>query len=264
MKTLYFITGLPRTGATFLCNLLRQNPDIHGEPLSSLCSIYSNILAFWDKPAANIETDNSKARDDVLKAVLNGYYASQTKDVVFDKDLMWIKHIASLEALWQKRVKMLVMVRNPAEILASFEKLRNKDPLKITITDSQLGETSTIATRAYYFSNPNGMLGMPFQAIKDAHTMGYLDRLLFVDYNKFCNSPKSQIKRIYEFFDLPLFTHNINKIEQLETYNDFATKLPGTHVIKPKVDRTTVNPVVHIGLDLYQQYNREIFWDAWI
>jgi len=136
--------------------------------------------------------------------------------------------------------------------------------MNVTITDEALREQSTIASRAYYYSGPNGMLGMSHAAIKDAVTMGYNDRLLFVDYNRFCNSPKAQMKRIYEFFELPAFTHDFNKIEQKEVYNDLATKLPGVHKIKPKVERTTVNPVQYLGLDLYQQYNSQIFWDAWI
>ena len=40
--------------------------------------------------------------------------------------------------------------------------------------------------------------------------------------------------------------------------------LPGLHKIKPKLDKTTVNCVEYLGLDLYQQYNNQIFWDAWI
>ena len=124
-----------------------------------------------------------------------------------------------------------------------------------------------------YFNNPlylpaldgpTGPMGLAHANTLDAITMGYLDRMLFVDYNRFCNSPKSQLKRIYDFFELPFDQHNLQKIEQTEVYNDQATQLPNLHKIKPTISKTTVNCVEHLGLDLYQQYNREIFWDAWI
>ena len=72
------------------------------------------------------------------------------------------------------------------------------------------------------------------------------------------------MKRIYDFFELPEFTHDLQNIEQTEIYDDSATKLPNLHKIKPRLEKTTINCVDYLGLDLYQQYNREIFWDAWI
>ena len=39
-------------------------------------------------------------------------------------------------------------------------------------------------------------------------------RFIFVDYNRFCSSPKSQTKRIYDFFELPHYEHNFEKIYQ--------------------------------------------------
>jgi hypothetical protein len=43
-----------------------------------------------------------------------------------------------------------------------------------------------------------------------------------------------------------------------------ATSHPNLHKIKPRLEKTTVNCVDYLGLDLYEQYNSQIFWDAWI
>ena len=94
--------------------------------------------------------------------------------------------------------------------------------------------------------------------------MGYLDRFLFVDYNRYCNSPKSQTKRIYDFLELEPFEHDFENINQTENYNDLVVGLPNLHKIKPSIDKTTTNCVEYLGLELYEQYNREIFWNAWI
>jgi len=107
-------------------------------------------------------------------------------------------------------------------------------------------------------------MGMAHRHIKDAIVMGYLDRFLFVDYNRYCSSPKAQTRRIYDFFEIPYFDHDFKNINQEEIYNDHAVGLPNLHKIKPEINKTTVNCVEYLGLELYEQYNREIFWNAWI
>lgn len=264
MEQLYFVAGLPRSGSTMMINLLKQNPQIHGEAVSSMSTVLSSIHANWDNVQSNKEYPNQNAKMGVMKGIINGYYSHIQKPIVFDKDRLWSSKIGLIEAILGKKCKMLCPVRNPAEILSSFEKIRKNNPTSLVLSDTNLGETSTIASRAFYYAGPQGAMGLSHQFIKDAVTMGYLDRMLFIDYNRFCNSPKSQLKRIYDFFELPAFTHNFEKIDQEEVYNDTATSLPGLHKIKPKLDKTTVNCVEYLGLDLYQQYNSQIFWDAWI
>jgi sulfotransferase len=263
-KTIHFVAGLPRSGSTLITNILKQNPKVHGESVSSLSSIFGSINASWSSMETNQEYNNTEAKVGVLKSVLQGYYSHIDKPFIVDKDRGWIPLLPQVESILDRKVKIVVCVRNPAEILTSFEKLRKENPLFFTKADSSLREGSNIASRAYYYAGPEGAMGLSHRNIKDAITMGYLDRFLFIDYNRFCNSPKSQTKRIYEFLELPKFEHDFEKIVQTEVYNDLAIGLPNLHKIKPSLDRTTVNCVEYLGLDIYEQYNREIFWNAWI
>jgi sulfotransferase len=263
-KTLHFIAGLPRAGSTMITNILKQNPDIHGEAVSSLSSLLGSVHANWNSFDTNKEYDNPQAKMGVLQGMVDGYYNHIDRPFVFDKDRQWISQIGFLEQVLDRPVKILCMVRNPAEILTSFEKLRKHNPMFFALPDQTLREASTIASRAFFYAGPNGPLGMSHTHLKDAMTMGYSDRLLFVDYNRFCNTPKAQTKRIYEFFEIPHFDHDFKRIEQTEQYNDLAVGLPNLHKIKSSVERTTANCVEYLGLDLYQQYNAQIFWDALI
>lgn len=264
MKTLHFIAGLPRSGSTLLANILKQNPTIHGEAVSSLSSIFGSINASWATLEPNLEYPNYKAKMGVLSSVMQGYYQHIDKPIIFDKDRGWIPLLSTVESVLQRQVKIIVCVRNPAEILASFERLRKENPLFFTRADMSLRESSSIASRAYYYAGPDGAMGQAHRHIKDAIIMGYLDRFLFVDYGRYCNSPKAQTKRIYDFFELPYFDHDFHSLKQEEVYNDHAVGLPDLHKIKPEIVKTTVNCVEYLGLDLYEQYNREIFWNAWI
>lgn len=264
MKPLHFIAGLPRSGSTMLASILHQNPEIHAEAVSGLHPVLSSVHANWGEIAANNENPNPKAKLGVLKGILSGYYDYVDRPIIIDKDRGWISQIGLVEAITQKPVKIICTVRNPAEILASFEKIRKNNPTEFVLPDRSLRERSTVASRAYFYSAPEGALGLAHQGIKDAVTMGYLDRLLFVDYSRFCNSPKSQLKRIYEFLELPEYEHDLTNIKELGTFNDIVVGLPNLHKIKPTLERTTINAVEYLGLELYQQYNRDIFWDAWI
>jgi sulfotransferase len=262
MKTLHFVAGLPRSGSTMIVNLLKQNPKVDGVAVSSLASIVHELHLNWDKVEANREYKNEEAKANVLRGILESYHKGSKKDIIFDKDRMWVSKISLLENLLQREVKILCPVRNPAEILSSFERIYRNNPTVATACD--VNGRSTIASRALFYSSPEGILGLSHALLKDAVTSGHLDKLLFVEYNKFCNSPKMQMERIYDFFELPSFKHNFQKIEQTEVYDDKATGHPGLHKIKPKVEKTTVNCIEYLGLDLYEQYNRETFWDAWV
>lgn len=263
-KTIHFVSGLPRSGTTLITNILKQNPNIHGEAVSSLSSLVGSINANWDSIEANQEYENHAAKHGVLKSIFQGYYEHIDKPIVVDSDRNWIPLIGLVEKILDVQVKIITCVRNPAEILTSYERLRKENPLFLTRVDSVLGKGSNIASRAYYYAGPDGTLGLSHRNLKDALNMGYQDRLLFVDYNRYCNSPKSQTKRIYDFLELPVYEHDFENIVQTEKYNYQAVGLPKLHDIKPSIDRTTVNCVEYLGLDLYEQYNREIFWNAFI
>jgi len=263
-KTLHFISGLPRAGSTLIANILKQNPEIHGEAVTSLSSVFGSINSAWNTFEQNLEYDNNKSKKGVLESTLQGYYSHINKPIIFDKDRNWISLIPQLEAVLDRKVKVIVCVRNPAEILSSFEKMKRDNPLYFSRSDSVLRESSSVSTRAYYYAGPDGSLGLAHRNLKDAITMGYLDRLLFIDYNRFCSTPKAQTKRIYDFFEIKHFDHDFENITQEEEYNDKAVGLPNLHKIKNTLDRTTLNCVEYLGLDLYEQYNREIFWNAWI
>lgn len=263
-KTLHFISGLPRSGTTLVSNILNQNDNIYSRIVSPLSSLLATNHAMWDKIEQNIEYPDYELKKRYLRSILDGFYNNVDKPFVFDKDRGWIPQITLLESVLDRPIKMLVCVRNPAEILSSFEKIRKDNPLFHTRIDSNLGESSSIASRAYSYAAPEGLMGISHRNLFDALLMGYRDRLLFIDYNRFCNTPKSQMKRIYEFFEIPYFDHDFKNIVQQEILNDHAVGLPNLHKLKPSLDRTVTNCVEYLGLDLYQQYNSNAFWDAFI
>lgn len=259
-RTMHFFAGLPRTGATVLMSLLAQNPRFHSAPLSGLCGIFSGVFGNWEKNERHREMPNPQAKQRVLRATLDSYHDTE-KPVILDKDRMWVLHAARLEEILERPVKVIVTVRPLPEILASFEVLRRRNPLELSAVDESLGGNSTVATRAAYYAGEGGPLGMSYNALKDAAISGYLDRMLFVDYNKLMSAPKMQLRRIYEFLEEPYFEHDLQKIEQIASgkLEGFA----GLHDIRPELKKTSVSAREVLGPEVFNQYNQQEPWSLW-
>ena len=174
---------------------------------------------------------------------------------------MWVAHLARLEALLERPVKVIVQVRPLPEILASFEMLRRKDPLALTAVDEALGGASTAITRANYFAGDGGALGIAYNALRDAVSSGYLDRMLFVDYNKLVGAPKMQLKRIYDFLEEPYFEHDLDNIQQVE--HGKLEGFPGLHDIRPRLQRTSPSARDILGPDVYNMHDKPEPWAQW-
>jgi len=127
-----------------LVSILSQNPNIHGESVSSLCDLVSSINHSWSSFDNNQVSTNDVEKFNTLKALLNNYHTTD-KSIVFDYNKDWIKHIGLLEQITESKIKVLCPVRNPAEILSSYEKLRKNNPTKYSPADSALGSKTSIA-----------------------------------------------------------------------------------------------------------------------
>ena len=107
-------------------------------------------------------------------------------------------------------------------------------------------------TISIYTNRSNGVLGKYYANLMDCLTTGNQHNLLFVDYSKFCNMPKTSMKRIYEFLELEYYEHDFENILLEET---------NTTV---KLEKRTYNPVKYIGLPLFEEFNGKEFWNALI
>lgn len=248
LKTLHIITGLPRSGGTMIASLLNQNPALYSDANSELPGIMNLLHQTWQ----NVNTIDTDTRLAVMQGIVAGYFNRHTPDTVFSRNLYWTPLIPVIEEVLQREVKILVCVRNPAEILSSFERSRAENPLILSDADRKLRETSNLPARCFFYAGPDGILGITHRHIQDAVVMGYLDRMLFVDYGAFCSTPRSQIQRIYDFFEIPKFDHDFNNIQ---------SQIP---FVRSRLEKVTVNSVQYLGLDLFEQYNSHTFWNAWV
>lgn len=126
-KTIHFVSGLPRSGSTLLCNLLAQNPRFHATATSAILDVMFAVRNQWDKlvefQAAVDKAANEAAKLRVLRGILQAYYDEVTLPVIFDKSRSWLAHLELAEAVLGDKAKVLVPVRDVRDVLSSFEKL---------------------------------------------------------------------------------------------------------------------------------------------
>ena len=263
--TLHFMAGLPRAGSTLLVSLLSQNPRIHGAPVSGLAGIFNGVFANWEKDSFHLEQPNLPAKHSVLKGILVSYFNDIQKPIVIDKNRQWASNVQLLEEVLGRKIKMIVPVRPLVDILASFESIRLDHPLELTGADAAIGlGGSTVLARADYFAAPNGVLGMAYNATKDAVVGGFLDRLLFVDYNKLMSDPKRELTRVYAFLEEEPFEHDLSHIVRPGESNWRAHQFPGLHDVRPAFEKIERNSRKILGDEIYTKYYKaEEPWDAW-
>ncbi|MCL2646927.1 MAG: sulfotransferase [Phycisphaerales bacterium] len=237
-KTIHFIAGMPRSGSTLLCNILAQNPRFQVTSTSGILETLFVLRKSWNDIVEFKGLNNSPDKINVLRAMLEGYFADSPKPVIFDKSRSWLAHLELAETLIQRKAKVLVCVRDLREILSSFEKLwRNSRATGPTPHEQQFyREFQTIEGRCNVLMREDQVVGIAYNRIRDALLRGFRDRMHFIPFEKLTASPAQTFAGIYQFLGEEPFSHNFNHVEQVTTEDDSFYNLKGLHDIRPKVE----------------------------
>lgn len=129
-------------------------------------------------------------------------------------------------------------VRDLRDVTASFEKLYRKT--------SGLGQLPQEAAMALKFKTALGRLqvfiddaqpvGRAYNAIRDAVTRGWHDRMHFIDFEDLTRFPARTLEGIYRFLDVAPHAHDFEHVEQRTVEDDFVYGFKDLHVIRHKVE----------------------------
>ncbi len=106
----------------------------------------------WDKLIEHQSNPNRSAnqrtKQRVLRAVIEAYYAEVLKPVIVEKCRGWLSLLEMADAVLDCPVKVIVPIRNVADVLSSFEKLHRRK--------SALGQTPGEAEHYFQFQTVQG------------------------------------------------------------------------------------------------------------
>lgn len=255
MKKIFFISGLPRSGSTLFSALLNQNDKMYAGIVSPVAAV---INACMDQLAAGREfftSVNDKQRTDIAKSIFDAYYEDVNKECVFDTNRMWTAHIDQLVQMYGEDIKIVCLVRNPAWIMDSFERLARKNSL----TYSKLYKPEARGNvYARCESLMKGTVGASLNALRDGFYSEHSDKLLILDYDMLTSQPDETMKLFYEFTGLEFFQHDFENVEYSDSEFDDNIGIKDMHTVRRKVEykeRQTILPP-----DLFSKYSALMFW----
>lgn len=261
-KTFHFVSGLPRSGSTLLCNILAQNPCFHATQTSGCMDVMFGVRNHWDTLIEHRAHPMPEAKQRVLRAILHSYYADVDKPVVIDKCRGWVSLLEMAESVLGREAKVLVPVRDIRDVLASFERLWRQQAAagQIPGESEHYFQFQTVEGRLTFWMRDDQPVGLAYNRVRDALARGFADRLHFVPFERLTADPRSTLRDIYAFLDEPAFEHDFGRAEQLTAEDDSVFGFDGLHTIRARVEPVPPRWPQTLG-DAAQRYDGMSFWE---
>ena len=256
MARLHFISGLPRSGSTLLAALLRQNPRFEAGMSGPLAGLFGALVGQMSaRNEFSVFIDDAK-RERILRGLFDDFYADCAAEVIFDTSRAWCSWMPAIERLFPD-AKVIACVRDVSWVVDSIEKLVQRNVFSpSSIFNYAAG--GTVYTRANAVVAPDGMVGGPYDALKQACYGAQRDRLLLVQYETLTADPATVMRAIYDFVGEPHFEHDFDHVDYDVTEFDERAGTPGLHTVRGTVKaepRETLLPP-----ELFKRFANDAFW----
>lgn len=235
-KKILYVTGLPRSGSTLLCQLLGTHPQIysigHSSPLSPLIENMRHNLS--DNPFLLSQLDVEF--DQVYRRMLNGYrgfmngwFAETELPVVVDKNRGWLGMIETLNLL-DPDFKMIVCLRDPIQIFGSIE-AQHRKTLLLDFPD-HLPQNSIYARADILFKN-EGVIGGPLRTVQNLQDI--LDekikaKIFYMSFEALVHEPVKVMQAIFSWAELSQAKFDQDKLPVKPHENDSYYRYKYTHL----------------------------------
>lgn len=256
MPAIHFISGLPRSGSTLLAALLRQNPRFEAGMSGPLAGLFGALLGEMSaRNEFSVFIDDAK-RERILHGLFDSFYADCDAEVIFDTNRGWCGWMTAISRLFPD-AKVIACVRELQWVVDSIERLIQRN----VFTPSSIfgfNPGGTVYTRANGVVAQDGLVGAPYDMLKQACYGAQRDRLLLVQYETLTTDPQRTMRAVYEFIGEPMFEHNFHDIDFDVTDFDERAGTPGLHTVHSEVHarpRETILPP-----DLFNRFLRDAFW----
>src|SRR5690348_16214927 len=211
VASIHFISGLPRSGSTLLAALLRQNPRFEAGMSGPLAGLFGALLGQMSaRNEYSVFIDDTK-RERILHGLFDSFYAESTAEVTFDTNRAWCAWMPAIAKLFPD-AKVIACVRELPWVIDSIERLVQRNVFSpSSIFNYSSG--GTVYTRANATASAEGMVGAPYDALKQACYGAQRDRLLLVQYETLSTDPAKAIDAIYRFLGQPTYQHDFDNVD---------------------------------------------------
>ena len=264
-KTYHFLAGLPRSGNTLLSAIFNQNPEIYSTPLSPVPTYMFDFAMAYTNTEQVLRNEENKVKSEIfLSSFLDNYYKDVEKPVIIDREKAWgtpanleiIKHFVN------PKPKIIFTVRDILEIIASFIKmdadyLKREAVEKNNFINHYRSQKDIVCE---LLMSPNGDIDKSLLSLASAFYPENKGMFHIVEYRDLVSKPEETMNGIYDFLEMPHYSHNFNKIEKLEKDDDEVLGLPkNLHDIKKSLSKSSTDTDI-LSDYIKHKYSNMEFW----
>ncbi len=257
------MSGLPRSGSTLLTALLNQNPEIHASTNSPLLDTihYTEEYLLYNSEQYKA-TPNPQGAHKVLSSIPHNYYFNTPQNIIIDKSRGWVNQIQHITDYITEEPKIICPVRSIQDILSSFMLLIHKSKTTSFIDEALLKNNIEITNdnRCDYLMSSQGIIGQSYHALSEAFRKGYGNNLLLIEYDNLVQEPQRELNRIYEFLNLPSYSHIFANVTPKANENDEVYRLENMHTVRDRVEKIYRDNSKYLSEYVMNKYDHMEFW----
>lgn len=218
MQKYYFLSGLPRAGNTLLGSLLNQNPLIGVTANSLLPEVFYNLETLKENNPAYCNCPDSASYDNISKNILQTYYSNWPQTYILDRSSWGTPYnLSILEKYCPNEIKIICLVRDVREIFQSFLYWSESNPNNFLNAATNNGG---VEQKFQFLTSANSQLIKCLASVKNLSTIDRNNDIhIIVDYNNLILKPTAELKRIYEFLEIPAYQHSFFNLKQFSHNN---------------------------------------------
>lgn len=251
-KTVYFLSGLPRSGSTVLSAILNQRNDLYVTPTSPLLDILIEIQNKWYQLPSVIANPVPEQLTNIVKGVIKNAFLHRPEPIIIDKNRGWGKNMPASTVLFEKEIKVIATYRDLPSIMASWYKIMKNNSYihQVLLVQRQVPVTRETIVNEMWEYMVKDCMETYRQLKKDAS-----NRLLVVNYDDLVTQPKSVMEQIETFLQLPSFEYDFENIKTDFVDDDLAAwRVKDLHKVRPRLEKTSEDPKVVLGEKLYNKF----------
>jgi len=209
-KQLFFLVAQPRSGNTLFASIMNQNPEIACTPNSITLEIMKDLFLLKQTDVFQNYPDH-KSLNNILDSVFDNYYKDWPQQIIIDRGpVMTTGNFEVMQKHFKRPFKCIILLRDLMDVLASYMKWYTENPdafvnrFNLQTDEEKLG----------MIMNKDGAVAKDLEAIKNA--FNYPDICHFVKYDDLVAQPEQEIRKVYQFMELPYFNHKFENLQQVE------------------------------------------------
>jgi len=239
MQKIFYNSSLPRSGSTLLQNILAQNPDFYCSPTSGVSELMLACIQQFNNSQTFKAQDHNKMSPHLLSFVNGGlwtYYSSLTdKKYIVDKSRAWVGKMRLLKKL-DPDAKVVSMIRDPRAIFASLEKKQRQNPERENYVTNHAQLKGTTMSKRINEWAVTAPIGPALESLKNLIQTNYISNILFIKYEDLVLNPEVEIKKIYDYFEIPFYeNHDFVNITQHTHEFDSIHGIYGDHALRSEL-----------------------------